>query len=159
VTYLSQRTEAGHFDRFAQWLITNLLVYVGGAILFGVGFLAFAALYVYFVPKPSVIPTQSPAPVQIAPKSEAPSFQLPPKPTDKLGPIAKPQLALPIPVANLADRDLLGKKLVDPQGVSLGYIATVNRDAKGMITSLGLQPAQNLGPNAPVLDVKIAPAQ
>jgi hypothetical protein len=112
-----------------------------------------------FVPKPSVIPTQSPAPVQIAPKSEAPSFQLPPKPTDKLGPIAKPQLALPIPVANLADRDLLGKKLVDPQGVSLGYIATVNRDAKGMITSLGLQPAQNLGPNAPVLDVKIAPAQ
>ena len=91
-----------------------------------------------------MIPTQSPAPIQTMPKPAEKSFQLPLKPTDKIGPIAGPELQLPVPVAKLADQDLLGKKLVNPQGVSLGYIMAVNRDDKGAITSLGLQPSQRL---------------
>jgi hypothetical protein len=157
VTYLSHHSEAGHFRSFAKWLGTNLIAYVSGAIIFGIGFLVFAALYVYFVPTPAVIPTQ--APVQTAPEPVAPSFKLPSKPTDKLGPIAEPRFELPVPVAKLADQDLLGKKLVDPQGVSLGYITSIHRDAKGEITSLGLQDSQKPEPGAPVIKINIAPTR
>ena len=50
MTYLSQPADAGIFVRFGKWLVVNLALYVGGAILFGVGFLVFAALYVIFLP-------------------------------------------------------------------------------------------------------------
>ena|SRR6185437_4354036 len=156
MTYLGQHSDAGSFGRFGRWLVTNLVAYVGGAIIFGAGFLVFAALYVYFVPTPTVIPTQSPAPVQLAPKRIAPKFELPPKSTDKIGPVASPQFELPVPVAKLADRDLLGKKLVDPQGVSMGYIKTINRNSDGTIT-FGLQ--EKLEASAPVIEIKVAPAR
>lgn len=156
MTYLSQPAYAGIFARFGKWLAVNLALYVGGAVLFGVGFLVFAALYVYFVPTPTVIPTQTPAPVQLAPKRIEPKNELPPKPADKIGPVANPQFELPVPIAKLADRDLLGKKLVNPQGVSMGYIKTINRAPDGTIT-FGLQ--EKLEASAPVIEIKVAPAR
>jgi hypothetical protein len=152
--------------RFARWLGVNLLAYVGGAVIFGVGFLVFATLYAHLVPKPSVIPTQ-PAVIPTQPavtptQPSSPAIQTAPSPpaTAGMAPVAtpaltsQPQLQLPLPIAKLTDQDLIGKKLVSPQGVFLGYIVSVNRNAQGEPVSLEVKKSEG---NAPVFEVKLTP--
>jgi hypothetical protein len=151
VTYLSTHLDTG---RFARWLATNLIAYVSGAVFFGIGFLVFATAYVYLVPKPAVIPTEQPT----APRTTPLPFELQTPPTDDTGLVAgMAPLELPVPIAKLSDHDLVGKKLVSPQGIFLGYIVSVNRNAKGEIEALWLKQSRNAEPNAPVVQVKIAP--
>ena len=128
MTYLSLNSNSG---RFARWLGKNLLAYVSGAVIFGIGFLVFATVYAYFVKEPAVIPTQPST--QTAPSAPAaplePSTQTAP---NKIGPVATPrwELQLPVSFAKLSDQDLMGKKLFSPQGDFLGYIVSVDRDVR-----------------------------
>jgi hypothetical protein len=156
MTYLSVQSDAG---RFAKWLGTNLIAYVSGAVIFGVGFLVYATAYVYLVPKPAVIPTEHPSqPISTVPKTAPPPLEFQTPSTDVGGLVAgmKP-LELPVPLAKLSNSDLIGKKLFSPQGIFFGYIVSVNRDAKGEIEALGLKQSRNTEPGAPVIQVKIAP--
>jgi hypothetical protein len=143
--------------RFAGWLGKNLLAYAGGAIIFAVGFLVFATVYAHFVQKPAVIRTQPAAiPTQppVIPTEPLPSIQTAPNPPAVATPPS--QLQLPVPIAKLTDQDLVGKKLVSPKGVFLGYIVSVERDPNSEIISLRVR-QPNSEPNAAIVEMKIAP--
>lgn len=151
----------------AKWLLTNLLYYMGGVILFAVGFLVFATVYAFLypksVPQPDAHPSQSSAPATVA---------LPPVQTipEKKGPIVSPQQTGPIAkwddktpvlspqqtanISKLDDKSLLGKKLID-NSVFRGYIVKINRDEHGAIVSFGVSDAPTLEANAPVTEVKV----
>jgi hypothetical protein len=63
------------------------------------------------------------------------------------------QMTLPPAIAKFSDKDLIGVKLVSPQGTFLGYVASVMRDERGTLESLGLSASQQ--PDAPVTNVRI----
>jgi hypothetical protein len=161
MSYLGTPTSSNWLSSGVKWFGTNLLFYVGGAVLFGIGFLVFATVYAYLFPKPvgpSFVPPAQNAPVIVAPTEPlpiAPPLRL--EPSDKVGPVAGPS-GVATPISKLTDKDLIGKKFVTQQRGFLGYIMVVNRDEHGNIVSLGVSSSPDPGVSPIITEVKITPS-
>jgi hypothetical protein len=138
---------------WVRWISVRFAIMLAGALV------AIAAFVLQ--PRKADEPTPPPAiekpravPALIQPwKLEAPPTSSIEQPGKTI--VAEPQwqVELPSSISKYTDKDLIGVKLVSPQGTFLGYVASVMRDERGTLESLGLSASQQ--PDAPVTKVKI----
>jgi hypothetical protein len=113
-------------------------------------FTAGAAFYRYIWPGVS----QAQQPESVRP-SQPPSISVEPSGQIVAEPSKQKDLSVLISISKVADKDLIGMKVVSPQGVDLGFIAQVNRDAQGTVVSIGVTNSPPPNANSPITQIKV----
>jgi hypothetical protein len=113
-------------------------------------FTAGAAFYRYIWPGVS----QAQRPESVRP-SQPPSISVEPSGQIVAEPSKQKDLSVLISISKVADKDLIGMKVVSPQGVDLGFIAQVNRDAQGTVVSIGVTNSPPPNANSPITQIKV----
>jgi hypothetical protein len=162
--------------RSLRWALSRLAVYLVAAVVSIAVFTAGAAFYRYVwfeaksVHQAPKAPQEKQTPSESAPKPlKTEPLVILPSPTASAAPLSgslsgsygapKPN-GLTVPqtsISKAADKDLIGKKVVNPEGVGLGFIVQVTRNTQGTVVSIGISGSPQPNTDSPITPVKVTP--